>query len=188
MLLIPDGSRVEAKTPEGTRIATPSHAAAAQAAAPATAGTDSPKTGSYAGAVKTSPTDFHIEFTHNGQVVSLDETIYSVVHKNSRTDASTAMGSYGSSVLFKFRKVEGPAPTNRESFDAPSPASASSSMPAALDSTTPTSKILRLLRVLHNLSADAVEPAVAVDENLFVNNKLTAKLTRQLEEIMIIAR
>jgi hypothetical protein len=27
-----------------------------------------------------------------------------------------------------------------------------------------------------------------MDETLFVNNKLTAKLTRQLEEVMILAR
>jgi E3 ubiquitin-protein ligase TRIP12 len=67
-----------------------------------------------------------------------------------------------------------------------------SALPAALDPETPTSKILRLLRVLHNLCVDGREAAgrddPQLDESMFVNNKLTAKLTRQLEEIMIIAR
>lgn len=47
--------------------------------------------------------------------------------------------------------------------------------------------ILRLLRVVHNLSADANDVTGRPDEKLFVNNKLTAKLTRQLEETMILA-
>jgi E3 ubiquitin-protein ligase TRIP12 len=45
---------------------------------------------------------------------------------------------------------------------------------------------------VHNLSVDGKEflpnNDSQLDENLFVNNKLTAKLTRQLEETMIIAR
>ena len=64
-------------------------------------------------------------------------------------------------------------------------------MPAALDPSTPTSKILRLLRLVHNLTVDAKDVSPRhemLDEHLFVNNKLTAKLTRQLEEVMIIAR
>jgi hypothetical protein len=90
-------------------------------------------------------------------------------------------------VSFKFRKIDGPRPVVSTAHDAPSPAaSAVSTMPAALDSTSPTSKILRLLRVLHDLAIDAVE--TKVDEQIFVNNKLTAKLTRQLEETMILAR
>lgn len=77
-------------------------------------------------------------------------------------------------------------------LDAPSPASVTSALPTALDPETPTSKILRLLRVVHNLSVDGRDAAgrgdSSLDESLFVNNKLTAKLTRQLEETMIIAR
>ena len=56
------------------------------------------------------------------------------------------------------------------------------------------SKILRLLKVLYRLNAEGVdqlEPSkkiLALPDSAFVNNKLTAKLTRQLEEIMILAR
>lgn len=55
-------------------------------------------------------------------------------------------------------------------------------------------KILRLLRVLHKLNAaEAQRPARPLDrralaETAFINNKLTAKLTRQLEEPMIVVR
>lgn len=55
-------------------------------------------------------------------------------------------------------------------------------------------KILRLLRVLHHLNALESERAVFgpnkrnLPDTAFVNNKLTAKLTRQLEEPMIVAR
>jgi hypothetical protein len=56
------------------------------------------------------------------------------------------------------------------------------------------SKILRLLKVLYRLNAEGIErlessrKLVALPDSAFVNNKLTAKLTRQLEEIMILAR
>ena len=56
------------------------------------------------------------------------------------------------------------------------------------------SKILRLLKVLYRLNSEGVERLesgrmlVALPDSAFVNNKLTAKLTRQLEEIMILAR
>lgn len=55
-------------------------------------------------------------------------------------------------------------------------------------------KILRLLRVIHKLNRTAGEKAVmqiddrVLAESAFVNNKLTAKLSRQLEEPMIVAR
>ena len=179
-----DGSRVEAKTPDGTRIATPSQAAAQSAPGPSGSGT--PRTGSYAGAVKATPNDFHLVFTHNGQPVSLDNTIYGAIHKYGDNSSGTNNTlAYGNLAVFKFRKVDGPPP-EKPAVDAPSPASVASAMPTALDPHSPTSKILRLLRVVHNLSVDAANSNL--DENVFVNNKLTAKLTRQLEETMIIAR
>ena len=75
--------------------------------------------------------------------------------------------------------------------DAPSPASEASAKVTGLDASAPTTKILRLLRVVHNLTIEARAISARNDqmeENLFINNKLTAKLTRQLEEVMILAR
>jgi E3 ubiquitin-protein ligase TRIP12 len=59
---------------------------------------------------------------------------------------------------------------------------------------SPHAQILRLLRVLHKINAEGLESSsvrerlVALPESAFINNKLTAKLTRQLEEPMIVAR
>lgn len=71
---------------------------------------------------------------------------------------------------------------------------ASSPSASAVPDDSPHSKILRLLRVLHKINSEveeqlAFETAVeTLPESAFVNNKLTAKLTRQLEEPMIVAR
>ena len=65
---------------------------------------------------------------------------------------------------------------------------------SALSADSPHIQILRLLRVLHKLNLMAKDrmtmdaPAIILPESAFINNKLTAKLTRQLEEPMIVAR
>lgn len=65
---------------------------------------------------------------------------------------------------------------------------------SSLPEDAPHAKILRLLRVLHKLNTLESERSAFVGdkrtlpESAFVNNKLTAKLTRQLEEPMIVAR
>jgi E3 ubiquitin-protein ligase TRIP12 len=65
---------------------------------------------------------------------------------------------------------------------------------SSLPDDAPHAKILRLLRVLHKINSQEAERSVFVPdrrnipESTFVNNKLTAKLTRQLEEPMIVAR
>jgi E3 ubiquitin-protein ligase TRIP12 len=100
-----DGSRVEAKTPEGTRVATPSQAGLASQAGPS-AGT--PRSASYAGAVKTAPVDWHLEFSLGGQPVSLEDTIYGAVHKSKGGPASLG-GVHGAAVVLRFKKVDGPA-------------------------------------------------------------------------------
>ncbi|KAK4687050.1 E3 ubiquitin-protein ligase TRIP12, partial [Tremellales sp. Uapishka_1] len=187
MSVAPDGLRVEAKTPEGTRIATPNQAAQAGSN---TAEAGPSRMSSYAGAVKTAPVNWHLEFTLNGVKISLDDTIYGAVHKSRSKDAPAQLGVFGMPVMFRFRKVDGPAP-GKPALDAPSPGSVVSALPDSLEAGAPTSKILRLLRVVHNLSVEGRENGApsdsSIDEGLFVNNKLTAKLTRQLEETMIIA-
>lgn len=51
------------------------------------------------------------------------------------------------------------------------------------------SKILKLMRVLYKLNERGVGRARhAISDSAFINNKLSAKLTRQLEEPMIVAR
>lgn len=65
---------------------------------------------------------------------------------------------------------------------------------SSLPDDAPHAKILRLLRVLNQLNTLEAERSVFVGEkrnlpdSAFINNKLTAKLSRQLEEPMIVAR
>lgn len=65
---------------------------------------------------------------------------------------------------------------------------------SSLADDAPHAKVLRLLRVLHQLNSLEAEGTVFsgekrnLPETAFVNNKLSAKLTRQLEETMIVAR
>lgn len=74
------------------------------------------------------------------------------------------------------------------------PVDATVSVPPAVPSDSPHAQILSLLRVLHKMNAESLESlslrdrTSALPETAFINNKLTAKLTRQLEEPMIVAR
>ena len=102
---------MEAKTPEGTRVATPNRISAVSIAGPSV----SQRTASYAGAVKSVPVDWHLEFSLDGKPVSLDETIYGAMHKHQHVagGGSSQSGVYGLPVTFKFKKVDGPAPTSQ---------------------------------------------------------------------------
>jgi E3 ubiquitin-protein ligase TRIP12 len=92
----------------------------ATAAAAGPSGTPVPRTGgaSYAGAVKTAPTDWHLQFSIGGKDVALSDTLYGVVHRslNSSGAAATAAAAASSAgylvptVTVNWRKVPGPAP------------------------------------------------------------------------------
>ncbi|KAG1728087.1 hypothetical protein EDB19DRAFT_1897431 [Suillus lakei] len=186
-----DGSKVEAQTPDGTRVATPSTAPLISSSRP----TNANKT-SYAAALKAKPSDWHLEFSMDDHLLPLDLTIYGAIHQH---EIRKKLGPVPSSSMWqgiytvKFKKVNGPPPCQESRADTSaskirSPSPVLSSLPGD----APHAKILRLLRVLHRLNAaEAQRPARPLDrralsETTFINNKLTAKLTRQLEEPMIV--
>ncbi|KAG1723840.1 uncharacterized protein EDB91DRAFT_1340148 [Suillus paluster] len=186
-----DGSKVEAQTPDGTRVATPSTAPLISSSRPSNAN----KT-SYAAALKAKPADWHLEFSMDDHLLPLDLTIYGAIHQH---EIRKKLGPVPSSSMWqgiytvKFKKVNGPPPSQEPRADTSaskirSPSPTLSSLP----DDAPHAKILRLLRVLHKLNAaEAQRPARPLDrralsEATFINNKLTAKLTRQLEEPMIV--
>lgn len=190
-----DGSKVEAQTPDGTRVATP-----AQREGPSSSSTGpsaSSARPSYAAALKTKPTDWHLEFVMDDHVLPLDLTIYGAIHQH---EMRKKTGSLPPSMLWqgiytiKFKKVPGPLATP-DTDAAESSMKARSSTPtlSCVAEDTPHAKILRLLRVLHSLNTLEAESSVfggdrrPLPESAFINNKLTAKLTRQLEEPMIVA-
>lgn len=172
-----DGKKVEASTPEGTRIGTPS--TSATPAAGAAGSSSSPTRPSYAAALQRKPTDFHVEFSFDGQKVDLDSTIYSAVHRlensperkqaaaaaTSSTGASTM--TFGSSLLrsgiwgnvytVKYKKVDGPAPTAAPE-QSPEPGAVSQNsladLPESIASNSPFAKILQLLHILYELNSE----------------------------------
>ncbi|KAK4049890.1 Ubiquitin fusion degradation protein 4 [Microbotryomycetes sp. JL221] len=163
---------------------------------------------SYAAALKAEPTDFHLEFTIGDQPVDLDTTVYGAVHKNElRTPEHSRRNIWHSIVEVKFRKVAGPARSNQDDerhVNSPFTRKSQSvleKMPPSIPSDSQQANILKLLWVLHKLNAEFVEQKLqqqssssltsstltGLSEVAFVNNKLTAKLNRQLEEPMIVA-
>ena len=139
-------------------------------------------------------------------ILPLDMTIYGAVHQHEVRKATGPLtppnliwqGVY----TVKYKKITGPVPVTQctlitygvffclwipvarvDSADSRSKNLSLTSLPddAAY------SKILRLLRVLYKLNGLA-ESHLKLPDSAFMNNKLTAKLTRQLEEPMIVAR
>ncbi|KAJ6534683.1 hypothetical protein DFH09DRAFT_1180315, partial [Mycena vulgaris] len=190
-----DGSKVEAQTPDGTRVATPSLKDGQPPQVPRAPTTRA----SYASALKAKPTDWHLEFSMDDQTLPLDLTIYGAMHQHEMRKKTGALppnliwqGVY----TVKFKKVPGPLPAadaRPEGAEGSSKSRSPSPTLSSLPEDAPHAKILRLLRVLHQLNTLEAERSVFIGEkrnlpeSAFVNNKLTAKLTRQLEEPMIVA-
>ncbi|KAF8659836.1 hypothetical protein AX16_001721 [Volvariella volvacea WC 439] len=190
-----DGSKVEAQTPDGTRIATPNSAARESSSASSSRPGPGIKA-SYAAALKAKPSDWHIEFFMDDQTLPLDLTIYGAIHQH---EMRKKAGPVPSSMIWqgiytvKFKKVPGPAPSPDDATEGSSRNRSPSPTMSSLPEDAPHAKILRLLRVLHQINTlEAERPVLPSErrnlpESSFVNNKLTAKLTRQLEEPMIVA-
>ncbi|KAI0738636.1 hypothetical protein C8Q80DRAFT_1206571 [Daedaleopsis nitida] len=192
---VDDDARVEAQTPDGTHVPTPSKGPSTSA----TPRTSTPKT-SYAAALKTKPSDWHLEFFMDDHKLPLDLTIYGAIHQHEMRKHRASGSPFVPSMIWqgvysiKFKKVPGPLPSSDGRGDetgsrSRSPTPSLSSLPED----APHAKILRFLRVLHRLNAQESERAApliskrVLPPSAFVNNKLTAKLTRQLEEPMIVA-
>lgn len=207
-----DGSRINASTPDGTRIQTPIPGSNAPLApslsrlassilkvSSSPASTATPPVRSYAAALKSAPADWHLEFSMNGRDVNLDTTIFGAVYQHElRSRNQTGdRGIWQTVYTVTFKKVLGPPPVpNIES--SPEPPNFETTLPDFLEKDPQQATILRLLGVLHQINyewadtysrtgGNASGASAAVPSSLFVNNKLTAKLNRQLEEPMIVA-
>ncbi|KAF8906204.1 hypothetical protein CPB84DRAFT_1813845 [Gymnopilus junonius] len=193
--VVEDGGKVEAQTPDGTRVATPNAGKESQIGTKNTLS----QRGSYAAALKAKPTDWHLEFSMDDHILPLDLTIYGAIHQHEmrKKAGATPLNMIWQGVYtVKFKKVTGPAPSSEARADATDIGNKNRSGNLTLSSLpddAPHSKVLRLLRVLSQLNTFEMErPTFPGDkrnlpDSAFVNNKLTAKLTRQLEEPMIVA-
>ncbi|KAG5340284.1 hypothetical protein C0989_002300 [Termitomyces sp. Mn162] len=191
-----DGSKIEAQTPDGTRVATP-NSSAKDGLLPSNLRAPQSIKASYAAALKAKPTDWHLEFSMDDHVLPLDLTIYGAIHQHEmrkKTVASPPSMIWQGIYTIKFKKVSGPAATSDVRAEGSDVKNRSLSPTlSSLPEDAPHAKILRLLRALHQLNTMEAERLVFsgdrrnLPDSAFVNNKLTAKLTRQLEEPMIVA-
>lgn len=217
-----DGSRINASTPDGTRVQTPqpgasstksaatgsssllastrpSHVSRSSASTPSTSTAPPPTGRSYAAALKSAPSDWHLEFSMGGKTIDFETTIFGAVyqHEVRSGNANGIRGVWHNVYNVTFKKVPGPPPTP-EDRSTPEPHSFETALPDFLARDPRQATVLRLLSVLHQVNSDYSEQADkhklesldasrAVAQNVFVNNKLTAKLNRQLEEPMIVA-
>ncbi|KUI53640.1 hypothetical protein VP1G_00947 [Cytospora mali] len=205
------GGKITARKEDGTRVPTPSQGSSSSnlanrssLLANALLNSPSPSASSrpmsYAAAIQSVPQDWHLEFSHQGKVLTNDTTIYRAVHMPAMaSDDFSSRNVWVQTHEIKIRRVQGPPPAETLSFSsAPSDANESGegNVPASLAKHPNTASILRLLRILHNLNANIddviVENKATLKLNIeplsqFVNTKLTSKLNRQLEEPLIVA-
>ena len=201
--------KVTARQEDGTRIPTPSqNPGTPSALAPPpprpSSGMASPLLASrgmsYAAAAQAIPQDWHLEFSIDGRPIVPEMTVYRAVHSNQANPGNVISRSvWNMTHPVKFKKVSGPPPTASlmPSTSLSTPSSDTQDLPDSLHNNPTTSKILRLLDILHDLNdnletifqdrRDKQFPILAEAASQFVNTKLTAKLNRQLEEPLVVA-
>lgn len=110
-----DGSKVEAQTPDGTRVATPNILKETTTASALRNLGSAAVHGSYAAALKAKPTDWHLEFSMDEQALPLDLTIYGAIHQHEMRKKAGVVPSasliWQGVYTIKFKKVTGPMST-----------------------------------------------------------------------------
>ena len=107
-----DDGRIEAQTPDGTRIATPNSSRGIPHISSVRQG--NVQKSSYAAALKAKPIDWHLEFWMDDHLLPLDLTIYGAIHQH---EMRKKVGALPSSAMWqgvytvKFKKVSGPPPS-----------------------------------------------------------------------------
>ncbi|PWY83725.1 hypothetical protein BO94DRAFT_113351 [Aspergillus sclerotioniger CBS 115572] len=209
---VASSGKVTARKEDGTRVATPSQStSASKSSASASGSALNPSGGSslamagrpfssYAAAMASIPSDWHIEFSVDNETVTNETTIYRAVHHNRQPADPSARNVWSSVHTVKFRRAPGPPPPEPSTLTQGTSGSVENNdgndMPPSLSQDQTTASILQLLRVLHEMNstlddilAETKELVALKPEPLaqFINTKLTAKLNRQLEEPLIVA-
>ncbi len=208
-LQVAAGGKITATKDDGTRVPTPAQTpSGAVATRPASSSSTHPSMAapthfgrpmSYAAAMRAVPQDWHIEFSIGDKPLTNETTIYRAIHGTlGPMDEHTSRSVWSAIHSIKFRRVPGPPPAEPTALSQSLTAgdATASGIPASLDKHPATSKILRLLNILHDLNAN-LDVVLADNKDTlklnpeplsqFVNTKLTAKLNRQLEEPLIVA-
>lgn len=204
--------KVTARKEDGTRVATPSQLQALGRGSSTTPNSDLPAIGgdslamagrpfsSYAAAVVSVPQDWHIQFSIDGEPITNDTTIYRAIHHSRAHNEDGGRNVWTSEHTVQFKRMPGPPPPEASSLSATSRNTGAqdeqTGLPTSLSKEHTTGSILQLLRALHEMNAH-LDDLRAENQELvavkaepvaqFINNKLTAKLNRQLEEPLIVA-
>lgn len=114
------GSKIEAQTPDGTRVATPN---LSKDASTSTSRQAASSKASYAAALKAKPSDWHLQFSMDENVLPLDLTIYGAMHQH---ELRKKTGPLPPSLIWqgvytvKFKKINGPLPSSESKLCYPS--------------------------------------------------------------------
>lgn len=188
---IPKDGKLTAKTDDGRRVFTPTTQntpTSSQASSSKTA-----KSTSYADALRSTPQDWHVEFSIGNQVIDNESTIYGAIHKSDlhAEQQDLQRNMWASVYPVRFRKAEGPPPSSSTQN---TPVTFNDAPSSFGDTDSTVGKLLRLLDTLYAINAhpedilfEERDIISAQHSRVFVNNKLTAKLNRQLEEPLIVA-
>lgn len=112
--VVEGGSKIEAQTPDGTRIATPNSVLDGPSVSLPAARQALTNRTSYAAALKAKPSDWHLQFSMDDHTLPLDLTIYGAMHQHEmrKTSGPLPPGLIWQGVYtVKFKKVNGPLPT-----------------------------------------------------------------------------
>lgn len=204
--------KVTARKEDGTRVATPAQSSTPTAPprAPPSSHRDlltasgihpsiASRAMTHATPSQAPPPEWHVEFSVEGRPVTYETTIYRAVNNPDTLPSDAAARNIWSAVhTVNFKKVTGPPPpeTTWSAKVSADSMKDSSGLPPSLHEHPETSKILRLLNILHEINSnlddvldDSRDRVLLSSEPVsqFVNTKLTAKLNRQLEEPLIVA-
>lgn len=112
------GSKIEAQTPDGTRVATPN----LSKDGPSTSRQMMSSKASYAAALKAKPSDWHLQFSMDDHILPLDLTVYGAMHQHEMRKKS---GPLPPSLIWqgvytvKFKKINGPLPLSESELPCP---------------------------------------------------------------------
>lgn len=182
--------KVEDKEANVEAAGTPSEARDEAKAEKAPEPKDAPESSrrSYASAVQSPENAWHIAFSLEETPMPLHATLYGCVHRleSARNETKPANTVY----TIRFQKVDGPAPeAPEEAPPAPATEGYEVALPPSIKPDAPYARILQLLGAIHGLADDGVYAGspFALNDQAFINNKLTAKLAQQLHEPLIVA-
>ncbi|OLL26764.1 putative ubiquitin fusion degradation protein [Neolecta irregularis DAH-3] len=187
------GGRLVTKRSDGTQLLTPLSTPRQGTPSQIQNIEASRKHNTYAAALQSPPENWHFEFWIGNNVVAKDSTIYGAISKHCEVFALQSLSQTVQTI--KFRKVSGPD----SHISVPRPSAVDT---LAQDINSRLAKygnigiIMQLLAALNDINSTWQEffhgnthllSIKSIPSNVFINPKITAKFSRQLDEPLIIA-